>query len=98
MDLCRKEDDQLIFSVNFEKVCRAMVKEMFLTKETYYWGEFKEIFTRMQERYCPSILYENMMEEERIRIESSCFSSFAIIVDENNLAQQYYFENKVYVK
>lgn len=98
MDLLRKEDDQLVFAVNFEKVCKAIAKEMFLTKETYYWSEFREIFAKMQGQYCPSILYEELMEVERVRIESSCFSSFAITVDENNLTQPYYFENKVYIK
>ena len=98
MDFSRKEDDQLVYSLNFDKVCKAIAKEMFLTKDIYFYTEFRKYFAEMQETYCPSILYEELMEDERVRIESSCFSSFAITVDENALNQPYYFDNKVYIK
>jgi len=98
MELINVFDGKMVFKIKFDLLCMALAKEMLLTKDTYYWNEFKEIFKKMVETYCQRSLLEEITEEEFKRVESSCFSNFAMIVDENNLSSNYYLHQKVYIK
>jgi hypothetical protein len=90
--------DELIFRLTFELMCKVLAKQSLLVKDTYFFHEFREYFKGAIMKYCPGVLYNNLMEDERNRIENSCFTSFAVLVDENNLSLKNYAKEKLYIK
>lgn len=97
-ELVTKTGDQLVFRLNFELMCKVLAKQLLLTKDTYFYDEFRENFQGAIGRFCPGVLYNNMMEEEKERIENSCFGDFAVVVEENNLSLKNYSKEKLYIK
>ncbi len=98
MDFKDVRDGQMIFELTYAKCCAVIVKEMMLMKDTYFWKDFKELFQKMVETYCPGTLSENIMEEELLNTQNSCFTLFATVVDENNLSLNHYLPQRVYIK
>jgi hypothetical protein len=88
------------FTLNYAKLCSMLAKETLLaTKAPYFFKDFKNILLQQIETYVPRHLYENMMEEDRLVIEHSCFAEFAVLVDDNNLAgNRYDYERAQYIK
>jgi hypothetical protein len=97
-ELIQDDKDTKAFSLSYKKMCSLLARETLLDRDNYLFKDFILVFGQMIETYCPSHLYETLMEEEKQEIEYSCYNDFAVVVDENTMTSNKYMPERAFIK
>lgn len=87
-----------IFNLTYQKICEMLIKELLLTKESYIFHEFRQLFEKMIETFCPRSLYEKYTEEEKSNIEFTKFFQTGFVLDDNILSGNQYNFQRIVIK